>query len=274
VSVCRSGNKGEKVSEPGANLRVSDAERDVTLKVLNEHAAVGRLTLDELEERAGKAIAAKTRGELAALTTDLPQEDGMPVVRPSGAAGERKPVRWMIAILGGGHRRGRFRAVGSINALGILGGDDIDLREAELEGGELTLNLFSLLGGANVYVPDSIEIEMGGISILGGNEVKGSERLPRPGAPVVRIRGFGILGGATIYRLPAQARGLSLREARRLAKAAGRGELPGAGLSGRECFEVPLRVPPVRPFLAEHDLQAAADRHAHLAGVARFGQVG
>jgi hypothetical protein len=214
------------VSEPEDNLRVSDAERDVTLKVLNEHAAVGRLTLDELEERAGKAIAAKTRGELAALTTDLPQEGGAPAVPRPALAGERKPVHWMIAILGGGHRRGRFRAVGSINAVGILGGDDIDLREAELEGGELTLNLFSVLGGANVYVPDSIEIEMGGFSILGGNEVKGSERLPRQGAPIVRIRGFGMLGGATIYRLPPQARSLSLREARRMAKAAGRGLLP------------------------------------------------
>jgi Domain of unknown function (DUF1707)/Cell wall-active antibiotics response 4TMS YvqF len=217
------------VSEPEANLRVSDAERDVTLKVLNEHAAVGRLTLDELEERAGKAIAAKTRGELAALTTDLPQEGagGVPAVqRPAAVAGERKPVRWMVAIMGGGHRRGRFRAVGSINAIGIMGGDEIDLREAEMEGGELTLNIFSLMGGANVYVPDSIEVELGGFSLMGGNEVKGSERLPRSGAPVVHIRGFALMGGATIYRLPPEARGLSLREARRLAKAAGRGQLP------------------------------------------------
>jgi hypothetical protein len=41
------------VSELGDSLRVSDAERDVTLKTLNDNAAVGRLTLDELEERAG-----------------------------------------------------------------------------------------------------------------------------------------------------------------------------------------------------------------------------
>jgi hypothetical protein len=219
------------VSESEDSLRVSDAERDVTLKVLNENAAVGRLTLDELEDRAGKAIAAKTRGDLAALTTDLPQ-DGAPAVRQAGvpagqqAGPQRKPVRWMVAIMGGSHRRGRFRTVGSINAVGIMGGDEIDLREAEMEGGELTLNLFSLMGGANIYVPDSIEVELGGFALMGGNEVRGSERSPRDGAPIVRVRGFALMGGATIYRLPPQARGLSLREARRMAKAAGRGQLP------------------------------------------------
>jgi hypothetical protein len=213
------------VSELGDSLRVSDAERDVTLKILNDNAAVGRLTLDELEERAGQAIVAKTRGELAGLTSDLPAEGAARQVQsPAG----RKPVRWLVAIMGGGHRRGRFRAVGRINAIGIMGGDEIDLREAEIEGGELTLNLFALMGGANVYVPDSIEVELGGFSIMGGNEVRGYDRIPRPGAPVVRINGFALMGGATIYRLPEQARGVSLKEARRLAKAAERGQLPPA----------------------------------------------
>ncbi|HZR49505.1 MAG TPA: DUF1707 domain-containing protein [Streptosporangiaceae bacterium] len=212
------------MSESDASLRVSDAERDVTLKQLQEHAAVGRLTLDELEERASQALAAKTRGDLAELTSDLPSS--APVFAAStSTSGDRKPVRWMIAVLGGGHRRGRFRAVGSINSIGILGGDEIDLHEAEIEGGELTLNLYSLLGGANVYVPDSIEVELGGFSLLGGNEVRGNQRSPRQGAPVVRIRGFALLGGANIYRLPPDARGVSLREARRLAKHSERREL-------------------------------------------------
>ncbi len=214
------------MSDPADSLRVSDAERDVTLKVLNEHAAVGRLTLDELEERASRALAAKTRGDLAALTSDLPQDSDAPAVRAPAGARARKPVRWMVAIMGGSHRRGRFRAVGSINALAIMGGDEIDLREAEIEGGELTLNLFSLMGGSNVYVPDTVEVELGGFSLMGGNEVRGNQRSPRPGAPVVRVRGFALMGGATIYRLPPQARGVSLKEARRLAKAAERGELP------------------------------------------------
>jgi hypothetical protein len=211
------------VSEADDSLRVSDAERDAAVRTLGEHAAVGRLTLDELEDRAGQALNAKTRGELAALTSDLPQEAGQS--GPAQEARVRNPVRWMVAIMGGSHRRGRFRAIGSINAVAILGGDDIDLREAEIEGGELTLKLFALMGGATIYVPDSIELEVGGFSLMGGNTEIGTERT-RPGAPLVRIRAHNIMGGATIYRVPPQARGLGLKQARRMAKAAGRGELP------------------------------------------------
>ena len=211
------------MSESDDSLRVSDAERDVTLRQLGDHAAVGRLTLDELEERSGRALAAKTRGELATLTSDLPQEAGQEV--GSSPARTRKPVRWMVAIMSGSHRHGRFRAVGSINAVAIMGGDEIDLREAEIEGGELTLNVFTLMGGANIYIPDSIELEVGGFSVMGGNTEVGVERL-RPGAPRVTIRAYNLMGGATIFRVPPQARGLDLKQARRLAKAAGRGQLP------------------------------------------------
>jgi Domain of unknown function (DUF1707)/Cell wall-active antibiotics response 4TMS YvqF len=213
------------VSEPDDSLRVSDAERDAVLRTLGDHAAVGRLTLDELEDRSGRALTAKTRGELAILTSDLPREAGQATVS-SPVPAQHKPVRWMVAIMGGSHRRGRFRTVGSINAVAIMGGDEIDLREAEIEGGELTLNLFALMGGSNIYVPDSVEVETGGFSLMGGHEEIGSERPPRAGAPLIRIRVYTLMGGASIYRLPPQARGLSLKEARRLAKSAGRGELP------------------------------------------------
>jgi Domain of unknown function (DUF1707)/Cell wall-active antibiotics response 4TMS YvqF len=211
------------LSDADDSIRVSDAERDATVRTLGDHAAVGRLTLDELEDRAGRALAAKTRGELATLVSDLPEEAGQG--RPAPAVA-RKPVRWMVAIMSGSHRRGRFRAVGRINAVAIMGGDEIDLREAEIEGGELTLNLVAVMGGANIYIPDSVELDVGGFSLMGGNTEIGSERPPRPGAPLIRLRTWNLMGGATIYRVPPQARGLGLKEARRLAKAAGRGELP------------------------------------------------
>jgi hypothetical protein len=82
------------------------------------------------------------------------------------------------------------------------------------------------MGGSNIYVPDSVEVETGGFSLMGGHEEIGSERPPRPGAPLIRIRVYTLMGGASIYRLPPQARGVSLKEARRMARSAGRGELP------------------------------------------------
>jgi hypothetical protein len=208
------------VTEPDESLRVSDAERDDVLRTLGDHAAVGRLTLDELEDRSGRALTAKTRGDLATLTSDLPA-----VGTASLAPSRRKPVRWMVAIMGGSQRRGRFRTVGRINAVMIMGGEDIDLREAEIEGGELTLNMFALMGGASIYVPDSVDLEVGGFSFMGGHEEVGSDRRPRPGAPVIRIRVYQMMSGASIYRLPPQARGVSLKEARRLARSAERGDL-------------------------------------------------
>jgi hypothetical protein len=53
-------------------MRVGHAERDAVTAELREHYAAGRLTLEELNERLDKALAAKTRGDLNALMTDLP----------------------------------------------------------------------------------------------------------------------------------------------------------------------------------------------------------
>jgi Domain of unknown function (DUF1707) len=56
----------------GFEMRVSDAERDAVAAELREHFASGRLTQDELNERLDQAFAAKTRGDLHPLMTDLP----------------------------------------------------------------------------------------------------------------------------------------------------------------------------------------------------------
>ncbi len=210
---------------PEGELRVSDSERDATLQVLSQQAAEGRLTLDELEERASQALGAKTRADLATVTRDLPAGPG-----PAPAPASRKPpVRWFVAIMGGSRRRGRFRTASQLNSLAIMGGDEIDLRDAEIDGGVLTLNLYAIMGGSTIYLPDTVDVEISGFAIMGGNEERGPDSRPRPGAPVVHIKSFSLMGGNTIWRLPPQARGLPLKESRALAKRAERGELPPAG---------------------------------------------
>jgi hypothetical protein len=56
----------------GNEMRVSDAEREAAASELREHFASGRLDSEELNERLDRAFAAKTRGDLNALFTDLP----------------------------------------------------------------------------------------------------------------------------------------------------------------------------------------------------------
>jgi len=63
-------------------MRVGDAEREATVAELREHFASGRLTQEEFNQRVDQTFAAKTRGDLKAVTRDLPS-----VARPLVAAG-------------------------------------------------------------------------------------------------------------------------------------------------------------------------------------------
>lgn len=200
------------MSQRDKDIRVSDAERDAVVRALGEHASVGRLTLDEFEDRSSRALEAKTRGELDALTADLPDADS-PAAEPE--VRHRGRVRWLVSILGIVTHTAMSRAVGMINAIWILDEGEIDLRNVEIEGGELTINSFALLCSPDIFVPDTIEVDAGGISILGGLNEHGTARSPRPGAPVVKLRSFGLLGGATLYRVPAKMRGRTTREIRK-----------------------------------------------------------
>jgi hypothetical protein len=74
-------------------LRASDSERDQVVAQLQRHFADGRLTQAEFEERTGAALAARTRGQLHALTTDLPGAD----VRPARPATALEP--WLLCLL-------------------------------------------------------------------------------------------------------------------------------------------------------------------------------
>ena len=53
-------------------LRASDADREGVIDILKVAFVQGRLTIDELETRAGLALASRTYAELAVITADLP----------------------------------------------------------------------------------------------------------------------------------------------------------------------------------------------------------
>jgi len=84
-------------------LRASHADRDNVIDTLTAAFVQGRLTEDELDLRVGQTFAARTYGELAALTADLPT--GLTGARSPGRvtrAQARRPVRAAKAAAGAG----------------------------------------------------------------------------------------------------------------------------------------------------------------------------
>lgn len=173
---------------PGSpELRASDAERDRTASALGDAAAEGRLTLEELTERLDAAFAAKNRGELEALTADLPQL----------RAATRTPRRRSVGIIGGTELRGRFRVEGTLTIVNVIGGAEIDLREAEVIGHELEIRCLNVIGGIELTVPEGVDVSVELVSVLGGRDVR-LGGAPRPGAPLIRITGFCAIGGVEV----------------------------------------------------------------------------
>ena len=82
-------------------LRVSDRDRDQVVEILQVAAGDGRLTAAELDERLDAALSARTTGDLAGLTADLPS-DGMPpqardLVRIDQRFGDvTRTGRWLV----------------------------------------------------------------------------------------------------------------------------------------------------------------------------------
>ena len=82
-------------------LRVSDRDRDQVVEILQVAAGDGRLTAVELDERLDAALSARTTGDLARLTADLPL-DGMPpqakdLVRIDQRFGDvTRSGRWLV----------------------------------------------------------------------------------------------------------------------------------------------------------------------------------
>jgi hypothetical protein len=173
--------------------RASDAEREATVTHLREAAAEGRLTVEELTERLDAAYAASTRAELEPLTADLPVAPSSVTVEPG-----RGGTRFVLGILGGGDRRGRWRVAERVVVVNVFGGADLDLREATLAGTETTIWVISLFGGSDIIVPEGVNAELSSFALLGGDDLKLEGPEPPPGAPVVHVRTVSIFGGTDV----------------------------------------------------------------------------
>jgi Domain of unknown function (DUF1707)/Cell wall-active antibiotics response 4TMS YvqF len=193
-------------------LRASDVDRDAVAEQLRDAAAHGRITMDELEERLELAYGAKTYAELAPITRDLPADgrSAVPVVAPRSAPAPRDRIggtptrRGAFALLGGATRKGDWVVPAQYKATAVLGGVDIDLREARFAEQLTVIHATAFLGGINIVVDEGVEVHVDGIGILGAFEQSSSSGSTSAavGRPVVRITGFALMAGVNVEVKP------------------------------------------------------------------------
>jgi hypothetical protein len=204
------------VPEP-RNLRASDADRERVANVLREAAGDGRLTMDELDERLDAVYAAKTYAELEPITHDLPDAGATYTSVPAPAAGG-DPARFggtptssgAVAILGGFSRKGDWVVPKEFTAFLLMGGGEIDLRDARFAEREVSIHIVAIMGGCEVIVPEDATVYVSGIGILGAFEHTDAGA-GSPDGPVITINGVALLGGVDVKRKPTLE---SSREAR------------------------------------------------------------
>jgi hypothetical protein len=208
-----------------------DAELGLTrqdaIDALCEHFANDALSVEEFESRVDQAHKAESTEELRKLLQDPPSGD-LPIRReevspahpprakasiPSSRVKERGLI---VAALGGVERKGRWIPARRSYTVAVMGGLSLDFREALLPPGETEVWIFALMGGAEIIVPPGLSVESDGIAIMGGFEHR-EEAVVRddPDAPVLRLRGFALMGGVEVaIRYP----GESGRDAKRRLK--------------------------------------------------------
>ncbi|MCM2392214.1 DUF1707 SHOCT-like domain-containing protein [Streptomyces albipurpureus] len=204
-------------------MRASDSEREQVAELLRDAVAEGRLTMEEFEERLDAAYQARTRGELEPLVSDLPVTGGTPVapvaVSGVGRWSERIggiPPRSKLAFAfwGGFGRKGTWTVPRRFTTFTLMGGGELDLREAHFEDRDVVIRCITIMGGVSIVVPNDLNVEVSGIGFMGGFGEHGGDARPDPSAPRVRITGFALMGGVGVERKRTKAEKLRLKAER------------------------------------------------------------
>jgi hypothetical protein len=180
-------------------LRASDADREQIVAVLQAATGDGRLTPEELDERLGLALTARTYDELATLITDLP------TARAAGLGGTPPPApKDLIRIhcsSGSAERHGRWVVPARMELKATSGSIKLDFTEAIIGGSGLHVDAEVRSGSITFITKPGIVVDMDDVSVRSG-----SVKVRAPWSPdtpaILRITVAGRCGSGSITARP------------------------------------------------------------------------
>jgi hypothetical protein len=214
--------------------------REVTIDALMEHFANDVMDVDEFERRVDIAHRATDAEALKELLRDMPGGGNLPAVAGTAdvlapvpnytvtSAANVKEKGFVVAALGGTKRSGRWTPARTNYAVSIMGGVELDFRQAALGPGVTEVQVYTVMGGVEILVPPGLNVESHGIALMGGFEHVGDTTMhPDPHAPTLRIKGVALMAGVNVsVRHPGET-GRDARRRRKLERRDQRKRLRG-----------------------------------------------
>lgn len=176
--------------------------RERTLQALGLHFAYNDLSMEDLERRLELAVRATSFGELEALEAHLP-----PLSEARSAGGdamqlrvvddEKVPPRGVLAaFMGGTERKGRWLVPKHLKVWAVMGGVELDLRNARFAPGVTEIEVTAIMGGVSIAVPHDVGVESTGVAFAGGFVTDaGDPDALDEGRPIIRLSGMACMGG-------------------------------------------------------------------------------
>jgi hypothetical protein len=149
------------------NLRVSHEDRDQVVERLQVAAADGRLTAEELDERVGSALTARTYGDLDVLLTDLP---AVPGTAPAPAPEVKDLVR-LETTHGNIRRDGRWAVPRHLDIEARHGNVVIDFTEAIISESTLDLSVSLRHGSLVLIAPPDVTVDLDSL-VVGHSNIR------------------------------------------------------------------------------------------------------
>lgn len=156
----------EDLPQGASQLRASHEDRDAVIERLRVAAGDGRLTADELDERLEIAFNAKTYGELAVLTSDLPIS---PVTSAVAPAVTPKEVARIDCRSGHVARDGQWVIPRRMEVKVTSGHVKLDLTQAIISHRVLDINVDVRSGHLNIVTKPGIAIDTDEVQIRSGH---------------------------------------------------------------------------------------------------------
>jgi hypothetical protein len=135
------------------------------------------------------------------LVSDLPVlANAQPAtVKPPAARG------WALAVMGGSSRKGVWAAPRQLNAVAIMGGVELDFRDARLGPGETRVNAVAVMGGIEIIVPPGLPVTVRGLGVLGAVDQEEQAAAETSGeAPRLKVTALACMGGVEVKTRPSE----------------------------------------------------------------------